>query len=65
MGSLEPCIDQQVIDDLIHSRLQLFRKTPYGRGNDIPFFIADTSKVFQQHRRWKQALPYVHPFYGE
>ena len=64
MGILGTSNDQ-VIDDLIHARLQNFRKTPYGRENDLPFFVADTTKVIEQHQRWTRALPNIHPFYGQ
>jgi len=28
------------------------------------FFVADLSQVYQQHKRWKTALPEIMPFYG-
>ena len=28
------------------------------------FFVADLSQVYQQHQRWKVALPEIQPFYG-
>jgi ornithine decarboxylase len=28
------------------------------------FFVADLSKVYLQHQRWKKCLPDVQPFYG-
>ncbi|CAG7920127.1 unnamed protein product [Penicillium olsonii] len=64
MGSYGPSIREQAIDNAIHLHLQSFQKTPCGRENDLPFFVADTEKVAQQHRRWEHALPNVHPFYA-
>jgi ornithine decarboxylase len=29
------------------------------------FFVADLSRVYQQHLRWQRCLPGVEPFYGE
>lgn len=65
MGSYGPSIQEQAIDDAIHARLNFFSKTPCGRENDVPFFVADTKKIVQQHQRWRNALPNIHPFYGQ
>ncbi|KAJ5435620.1 Mitochondrial 2-oxoadipate and 2-oxoglutarate transporter [Penicillium cf. griseofulvum] len=64
MGSYGPSIEEQLIDDAIHARLHFFSKTPCGRENDVPFFVADTKKIVQQHQRWRNALPNIHPFYA-
>ncbi|KAJ5203152.1 Mitochondrial 2-oxoadipate and 2-oxoglutarate transporter [Penicillium cf. viridicatum] len=59
MRSLEPSTE-----DLIQSGLQQFSKNPYDRENDMPFFVADFTKVIQQHQRWTKTLPRIQPFYA-
>lgn len=65
MGSHGPSIEERVIDEAIQARLQLFSETPCGRESDVPFFVADTQKIVQQHQRWRNTLPDIHPFYGQ
>ncbi|ESZ90464.1 ornithine decarboxylase [Sclerotinia borealis F-4128] len=64
METLSLSVDRQTVDDLIHTQLQFFQESPYGRDNDIPFFVADAAEVIQRHQRWKMALPHIHPFYA-
>ncbi|KAJ5589973.1 Mitochondrial 2-oxoadipate and 2-oxoglutarate transporter [Penicillium hetheringtonii] len=64
MGSYGPSIEENLIDDAIHARLELLRKSPCGREDDLPFFVADMNKIIQQHQRWRNALPGIHPFYA-
>ena len=49
----------------LRSRLSNVSKNGPSVTDEEPFFVADLGQVVRQHRRWKSALPHVHPFYGK
>ncbi|OQE15895.1 hypothetical protein PENSTE_c026G08381 [Penicillium steckii] len=64
MGSYGPSIEENLIEDAIHSRLEILRNIPYGHKHDAPFFVANMNQIVEQHQRWRNALPNIHPFYA-
>ncbi|PLN82052.1 putative ornithine decarboxylase [Aspergillus taichungensis] len=53
-----------LIDLALQSRLSRICNNGRSIADEEPFFVADLGQVVRQHRRWKSALPHVHPFYA-
>ncbi|KAE8390320.1 pyridoxal-dependent decarboxylase [Aspergillus alliaceus] len=53
-----------LIDSLISDRIRELNKNPADIRHDLPFLVADTSRIFEQHQRWLRCLPNVTPFYA-
>lgn len=60
-GQVSP---KRLISQAIQNRIARLGEEPCQLGEDDPFFIADLGQVYRQHRRWKETLPQVQPFYG-
>lgn len=60
-GQISP---KRLISQAIQSRITRLGDEPCQLREDDPFFIADLGQVYRQHRRWKETLPQVQPFYG-
>lgn len=58
-------IMDNIIDLTLQNRLSGLGKTGISIADEEPFFVADLGQAVRQHRRWKSALPRVHPFYGK
>lgn len=54
-----------VIDSLLADRIQRLNNNPRGVEHDLPFLVADTGRVFEQHQRWLRCLGTIKPFYGQ
>ncbi|PKY05442.1 putative ornithine decarboxylase [Aspergillus campestris IBT 28561] len=57
-------IMDNLIDLALHNRLSSVSKNGQSVADEEPFFVADLGQVVRQHRRWRSALPHVHPFYA-
>ncbi|PLB33822.1 type III PLP-dependent enzyme [Aspergillus candidus] len=53
-----------LIDLALHKRLSSVDNNGRSIAGEEPFFVADLGQIVRQHRRWKSALPHVHPFYA-
>ena len=62
-SGLQKISPEKLIDLAIESHIVYLERKPLERGE--PFFIADLGQVTRQHRKWKQNLPEVHPYYGK
>jgi ornithine decarboxylase len=58
-------IMENLIDLTLHNKLSSLNRSGQSITNEEPFFVADLGQVVRQHRRWKSALPHVHPFHGK
>lgn len=54
---------EELIDLAIESNISRINKRG-AVGGDESFFIADLGQIARQHKRWKQNLPNVRPYYG-
>ncbi|KJK60680.1 Type III Pyridoxal 5-phosphate PLP-Dependent Enzyme Ornithine Decarboxylase [Aspergillus parasiticus SU-1] len=63
MGSVGTSADE-VVDNLIRKHIEELSNDPYGSQSDHPFFVADGSRIVEQHLRWKSSLPDIQPFYA-
>lgn len=64
MGSLGISASEAV-GDLICRHIQDLEQGPYDVRSDIPFFVADGSKLVEQNERWNSSLSNVQPYYGQ
>ncbi|THC96590.1 hypothetical protein EYZ11_003930 [Aspergillus tanneri] len=64
MGSAGLSSDE-VIDHLIRKHISTLAQAPYISQSDLPFFVADTNRIVEQHRRWTHTMPDIQPFYGQ
>lgn len=64
MGSVGISADE-VVDNLIRKHIEELSNDPYVSQSDHPFFVADGSRIVEQHLRWKSSLPDIQPFYGQ
>ncbi|RMZ42905.1 hypothetical protein AFCA_009469 [Aspergillus flavus] len=63
MGSVGISADE-VVDNLIRKHIEELSNDPYVSQSDHPFFVADGSRIVEQHLRWKSSLPDIQPFYA-
>lgn len=54
-----------LVDSIITERIRKLDQNPVDIQHDLPFLVADTRRIFQQHERWLQCLPNIAPFYGQ
>ncbi|RAQ60817.1 hypothetical protein AFCA_002622 [Aspergillus flavus] len=53
-----------LVDSIITERIRKLDQNPVDIQHDLPFLVADTRRIFQQHERWLQCLPNIAPFYA-
>ncbi|KAK3291398.1 pyridoxal-dependent decarboxylase [Chaetomium fimeti] len=63
MATTEMSADRQV-DNLIRRRIAELEETPFAPQADLPFIVADGTKLRRQHHQWMQFLPRIQPFYA-
>ncbi|KAH6842175.1 pyridoxal-dependent decarboxylase [Chaetomium sp. MPI-CAGE-AT-0009] len=63
MASMELPADKHV-DNLIRKRIAELEETPFTPQADLPFIVADCTKILRQHHQWIHFLPRIQPFYA-
>ncbi|KAE8380439.1 pyridoxal-dependent decarboxylase [Aspergillus bertholletiae] len=53
-----------LIDSIITERIRKLNQNSGDVEHDLPFLVADTRHIFQQHERWLRCLPNITPFYA-
>ena len=54
-----------LIDSIITERIRKLNQNSVDIQHDLPFLVADTRRIYQQHERWLRYLPNIAPFYGQ
>ncbi|KAE8160228.1 pyridoxal-dependent decarboxylase [Aspergillus tamarii] len=53
-----------LIDSIITERIRKLNQNSVDIQHDLPFLVADTRRIYQQHERWLRYLPNIAPFYA-